>query len=114
MIAETAAPEMRRASRVTWSDPIIPAPTTPTRSSLVMLTGSSPPCARWLSEACQVGAAENVLPGAAGYRERPVNVAAGHVLLDDGEGLRVDRGHGLDDRREVRYPVRGLDHDVRG
>src|SRR5690606_30821990 len=66
------------------------------------------------ADACEMGAAEDVLAGALGDRERAVDVAAVHILLDDREDLGVDLGNRLDDGGEVGDAVRRLDHDSLG
>src|ERR1700761_8481255 len=113
MTADTTAPAVVPVRRAMWSAPIMPAPTTPTWSSLVLMAL----CfllAVGLAGAGQRRAAEDVLPGARGDAERKVDLHARHVLLDDGERLRVDRRGRLDDGGEVGQAGRRLDHDLAG
>src|SRR5699024_3929080 len=121
--------------RLTWSAPIMPSPTMPTRksgggSAVVIVT---PVCLRgcvsvklcgsavggpigeaWWSpvDDGRFGGGQDRLQRPLGDREGGVDAAAEHVLLDDGEDVLIECGDGLDDRIERRDPLIGLDHDA--
>src|SRR5699024_3838567 len=121
--------------RLTWSAPIMPAPTMPTRkswggSAVVIVT---PVCLRGCVSVKLCGSAvggpigearwspvdDGRLGGGQDRLQRPlcdgeggVYAAGGSFLLDDGEDVLIECGDGLDDRIERRAPLIGLDHDA--
>src|SRR5699024_12740096 len=118
--------------RLTWSAPIMPAPTMPTRkswggSAVVIVT---PVCLRGCLSVKLCGSAvggpigearwspvdDGRLGGGQGRLQRPlgarvggVDAAAEHALLEDGEDVLIECGVGLGDRAERMEGLIGLE-----
>src|ERR1700682_4299306 len=103
---DTRAPEILEVMRATWSAPMTPTPRTPIRSSDMGFRLLS-----WCGETDgRDPTGPEIAAGALRDRQRRLDVAGIHVLLDDREDVDAELVHGGQQRRHIGDPARRFGH----